>query len=97
MVKLSSAILLVLSVAAAHALLVGKHKKVGPLATLGLGYGLGHAFDHGLYGNHPTGLYYAPAYAVGHGHHHGYYHGHPNHYQYAPPKVSLFLLQNNPP
>lgn len=94
MVKLSSAILLVLSVAAVHAGrlgLVGKHKGVAPLATLGLGYGLGHAFDHGLYGHHPTGLYYAPAYAVGHGHPHGHYHGHPNHYHHGAPKHGFHL------
>ncbi|XP_029734356.1 shematrin-like protein 1 [Aedes albopictus] len=90
MVRLCSALLLVLSLAVAHAVgrhgligAVGKHKGAGSLATLGLGYGLGYGLNQleghhaplGLYGPHPpAGLYYAPTYGFGHRPHH--HHGH---------------------
>lgn len=109
MVRLCSALLLVLSLAVAHAVgrhgligAVGKHKGAGSLATLGLGYGLGYGLNQleghhaplGLYGPHPpAGLYYAPTYGFGHRPHH--HHGHYGYpHKYGGyPKVSILEYQ----
>ncbi|XP_062550322.1 uncharacterized protein LOC134215092 [Armigeres subalbatus] len=100
MVRLCSALLLVLSLAVAHAVgrhgllgAYGKHKGAGSLATLGLGYSLGYGLNQlehgpqlplGLYGHHPVGLYYAPSYGFGHKHHGHGHYGYPHKYGHYP-------------